>query len=381
VEEDVAPARLWAVTAQPYLASVLFALSPVARPGLGTVGVDDRWRLYVDRAAFARWPVEQAGAVLVHEAHHLLRDHAGRARAAGVGHADHLRWNVAADCEINDDLGDVPLPPDSVWPETFGLARGDLAEAYHVALPPGALRGWECGSGAHGVRAPYEPPGDGMDRAEGDLIRQAVAEEVRRRSRAGETLAPGLERWAEEFLHPRVDWRRVVAAAVRLGLTNVAGRVDYTYARLSRRSATPTGRRVVLPSLVQPVPRVAVVVDTSGSMSPRLLGMALAEVRGILRGNGVAAITVLSCDTAVHTTQRVFAASDVRLYGGGGTELGTGLAAAAALRPKPQVVVVLTDGMTPWPAERPPVDRVVVALLGAERGGEPAWAQVVEVTE
>ena len=76
-------------------------------------------------------------------------------------------------------------------------------------------------------------------------------------------------------------------------------------------------------------------------------------------------VTVLSCDAAVHTVARVRRARDVRLGGGGGTDMRVGLAAAAELRPRPDLVVVLTDGYTPWP-ERPPDRR--------GRGGRASWA-------
>ena len=57
----------------------------------------------------ARTPVEELAGVWVHEVSHLLRDHHGRgdrlARERGLtGLGDRLRMNIAADCEINDDL-------------------------------------------------------------------------------------------------------------------------------------------------------------------------------------------------------------------------------------------------------------------------------------
>src|ERR1700737_4963674 len=88
-------ARMLAVTEAPYLAAALFAVTPLAAPGLGTFAVDFRWRLYLDPACFASWTPSQAGAVLLHEIGHLVRDHAGRAESAGVD--DHRRWNYAAD--------------------------------------------------------------------------------------------------------------------------------------------------------------------------------------------------------------------------------------------------------------------------------------------
>lgn len=53
--------------------------------------------------------------------------------------------------------------------------------------------------------------------------------------------------------------------------------------------------------------------------------------------------------------------------------------------PRPSVVVVLTDGYTPWP-ERPPRGlRLVVGLLregpAAPEWAPPGWARVVEIDE
>ena len=42
-----------------------------------------------------------------------------------------------------------------------------------------------------------------------------------------------------------------------------------------------------------------------------------------------------------------------------------GIDAAMELRPRPSVVIVLTDGYTPWPAAAPRAATVVVGLLGA----------------
>jgi predicted metal-dependent peptidase len=128
------------------------------------------------------------------------------------------------------------------------------------------------------------------------------------------------------------------------------------------------------------VPEVAVVCDTSGSMTEDLLAMVLAEVEGLLRALGLARqVRVLACDTAVAAAQRVSSARQVQLTGGGGTDMGAGIAAAAALRPRPAVTVVLTDGYTPWPSVPPKGMRVVVGLLGARAPEAPSWARAVRV--
>jgi predicted metal-dependent peptidase len=206
------------------------------------------------------------------------------------------------------------------------------------------------------------------------LLRLAVAAEVQRQhGREPGTVAGGWLRWAETVLPSRIDWRRVLAAEVRHAVATVAGNVDYSYKRPSRRAHLHED--VVLPNLVRPVPEIAIVCDTSGSMHDRLLARALAEVESVLRRAGLRQkqVRVLAVDAAVQTVRRVSRASQVALAGGGGTDMGEGIAAAAELRPRPSIIVVLTDGFTPWPERPPPGIRVVVGVLD-EGGLPPAWS-------
>jgi predicted metal-dependent peptidase len=116
-------------------------------------------------------------------------------------------------------------------------------------------------------------------------------------------------------------------------------------------------------------------------MDEALLGQALAEVEGLLRiaGHGRGRLRVIPCDAAAYGAQRVSAARQIELVGGGGTNMGAGIAAASALRPRPSLVVVLTDGFTPWPAEPPVGVKVVVGLLREGHMAPPTWARVVRI--
>jgi predicted metal-dependent peptidase len=135
---------------------------------------------------------------------------------------------------------------------------------------------------------------------------------------------------------------------------------------------------VIRPSLRRTPPRVGVVVDTSGSVSDAELGTALLEVAGIARAVGGGR------DAAAGVAHPLCRAEGIPLLGGGGTDLREGF--AAALRTRPDVIVALTDGQTPWPASRPPC-RTVVGLFPRPRIDEddpdyvpeapPDWARVV----
>jgi predicted metal-dependent peptidase len=376
----LAGARLWAATRFPYLATGVFGATVIADAGSGGVSVDEHWRMHADPEVTAQWTSAQLGSVLVHHVCHLLRTHAERAQAAGVGPDDAPRWVRAADAEINDDLvpAGLDLPGRPVLPSDLGQPVGMLAEEYYGRDSRGRFDElMECGSGADGQPHDCDQPGK-LAGWQADLLRRRVAQEIAEHGKQPGTVPAGLLRWAAGVLTPKVDWRRLLAAELRRAVSEVAGAVDYSYRKPSRRSAVSGD--VVLPALRRPVPEVAVVCDTSGSMTDDLLAMVLAEVDGLLRALGLARrVRVLACDTAVAPARRVTSARQVELVGGGGTDMGAGIAAAAELRPKPAVCVVLTDGYTPWPFAAPKGMRVVVGLLGDGAPDAPRWSRSVRI--
>jgi predicted metal-dependent peptidase len=402
--EGLAAARLWAASRFPYLATGVFGARVIAAPDSGTVSVDESWRMRADPDLTAQWSAAQLGSVLVHHVCHLLRTHGERAQAAGVLPPEANRWVRAADAEINDDLvpAGLDLPGHPVLPHDLGADDGLLAEEYYAGLRrnaqanrgagagamdrsvqsenEGSARAWlDCGSGADGMPRRGDGPPDLPD-WQARLLRRQVAQDVMAHAKQPGTVPAGLLRWAEQVLSPKVNWRRLLTAELRRAVAEVAGAVDYSYRRPSRRSAV--AGQVVLPALRRPVPEVAVVCDTSGSMTEELLAAALAEVEGLLQALGLSRqLRVLACDTAVAPAKRVTSARQVELVGGGGTNMGTGIAAAAALKPRPAVTVVLTDGYTPWPSAAPKGMRVVVGLLGETAPAPPGWARAVRVEQ
>ena len=402
-EEKLFAARLYAVRSRPYLATALFALHVVPSRRVPAMAVDRHWRCYVSPAFVVRTPVEELAGIWVHEVSHLLRDHHGRSdRFANkhelTGLAERLRMNIAADCEINDDVfGDgLVAPEDAVRPALLRLPEGQLMEDYlhQFRLGPhtNALSWLDCGSGADGLERDWDLGADGahgLSEQERDAVRFRVAEGIT--ARPGSVPA-GWQRWAEDAFHPVQPWRELLGAAFRSAVSAPGVGEDYSYGKPSRRSASLPG--IVLPSLRRRPPRVSVIVDTSGSVSDAELGSAILEIAGIARALGGRRdlVSVLSCDAAAHLTHPLCRGEQIPLVGGGGTNLRTGFVKVLRTNPVPDVIVALTDGQTPWPEARPPC-RTVIGLFTRGRPARtwheddpgytpdvpPGWARVVEV--
>lgn len=384
----IAAARLWATQQFPYLASAIFATQVSPAPGLGGVVIDEWWRVHADPQVIEASTVAQLGGELLHLSTHVLRDHASRGRAMALTEQAELHhWVDAADAEVSDDFAhDLQRIADRVDPADLDLPTGRLAEEYYRRGAPREGECNDCGSGAHGTHPSWEPPppqsksDPGVMENEQELLRQKVASDIAQAD--ADSVSANLRDWAQDRLSPQVDWRRTLAAAIRKAIATTAGAVDYSYARPSRRASISQG--VIMPSLRNPTVDVTVVCDTSASVSDELLGQAMSEVDAILAGAGNRSVRVLSCDDAVRTIERVTTSRDVSLIGGGGTDMSIGLDAAVDQRPAPDLVVVLTDGYTPWP-ESSPRCAVVVGLLADETESyhqptqPPDWAAVVPI--
>lgn len=405
-------ARLHVAHAMPYLPHALFNVQPVIAEGLGTFAVDRHWRLYMDPEALTGWDVPVVAGSLGHEvAGHLLRDHATRATALGPDYSP-LLWNLATDAAINDDLieAGLQLPEGVVTPEALDLPPQGVEESYYATLasrvPPGeqtADDGCGCGSGAGDPTPTWELPATGTPGTPGqgvtapaltaeraESIRRTVAVAVRDLAAGSPTsgrgtVPAGLRRWAEQSLQPpQVPWQEVLRGTLRRAVNFARGSGRRTFTRLPRRRVPG----VVLPGTRRPVVRIAVVIDTSASMSDPQVAAALAEVEGILRSGATGpapGLRVIACDAAVAATAQVRRTQDVELAGGGGTDMRVGIAAAEA--DDPNAIVVLSDGYTLWP-DTPTRARLIAVLLAQPSqtvpdtvlAAVPSWATAIPVT-
>jgi predicted metal-dependent peptidase len=114
------------------LSKILNALSIVVTASVGTLAVDDRWNIYVNPSYWAKLSRQARVGALIHEAMHLLQDHAGRR-----GERESFPWNVAGDLEINGWIASDPstygwgvtLPDKAIMPGTMPKPYPNLESA------------------------------------------------------------------------------------------------------------------------------------------------------------------------------------------------------------------------------------------------------------
>jgi predicted metal-dependent peptidase len=422
-EAQVRAGRAKAAYLRPYFSHALYALIPVHSDEVPTMAVDKWGRLYFNAEFVLACDVDELATCCIHEIGHVLRHHHERAEALGVTIATHMVANIAQDCELNDDIAEEvkarkdlhELPPGAMYPSRFGFSDGQTWEVYYELLMnelekhkptidggaggdgdgdgkrKGAARkrSHKCGSGATGVQQPWEQPGpssgggEGIEDADWRDIERHVASEIRDEAAKGRGTVPGAWiSWAEEVLRiEQIPWDQELAGAVRWAVNDAAGKVIHNYKRPSRRQqAMPD---IVFPGMRRPVPSVALVGDTSGSMSEKDLSLVRGVIQDVCEAVN-AALTFIATDAAVHGVQRVTDGSAAEMRGRGGTDMCVGIQAAIDdVQPRPDVIIVATDCETPWPAIEPEVP-IIVCAIGAHEtsvAAIPQWARVIIVKE
>lgn len=444
---DFQALRLYVLQRWPYYLHALMTIVPVAvdREIPGWLVLDKRLRLYYNPDQISRLMNRQGGREalafrLVHLINHWLRRHPARL-GLYVPFRGRLIVELASEMEINDDLRKEITPPKwmrVVYPETFGLPPGLLAEEYISRLekmlpieeihlpceseasesqgveervshgehhaegdvseeasseqnetmkPSGkCLPGMGCGSCVHGVETEIEKEAnaqgiEGVDEMTEHLAQQRTIRIVYEHYRSRGYIPAGLVRPVEDVIHPGVNWRLELVSAFS-GMFSPHSGSFRTYQRPSRRQSTlerVAGKGLIFPSRYSRQPKVAVVLDTSASMEDEKLELAKGAVAEILRTYG-SYVIVICTDAEAYEAQRVFRPNEIQLIGGGGTEISRGIEKACSLDEKPDVIVVITDGMTGWMEQSPPIP-VMVLLLG-DQGSAPDWAKhVVRISE
>lgn len=438
VMNAIASARLKLRSAMPYASRTLGELGMIvdARTleagGMPTMAVTGTGYLLI-HPGFVEYVVKhpegslRLAFIIGHEVLHIALRHMFRAKTLALREGDAwdpIRWNVAADIALNQMLAPnkgLRLPPDAATHTEFNLPEGKMAETYY-----GLLKGnpkleelkqmMESISNGSGKRQPGEGTGttkgacgsgSGGEGLPDDAESKIVGERPKWGESAQERVAKGFEAQVAEYAKtsegrgnlpaglllevgeavkpPKVPWQTVLKAKITHAAQHRQGAEDVDWTRPSIRAAGLGWGQgsPFLPKLIERVPRVCVLLDTSGSMGG-LLQSAMAEVVSILT-HVQAEVSFIACDADVHASGFVEThqqALDL-VKGGGGTDMKPGI--KKALEFKPNILVCLTDGFIGDVGPDPGVP-VVWCVFGTYdndvKGSEAeGWGQVVLIKE
>lgn len=190
------------------------------------------------------------------------------------------------------------------------------------------------------------------EQRESDEMRRAV-ETAKAFAKAIGKLPGGLESFLDEFLAGKVDWKKLLKLTVqaRTGTT-------------SRTWSRPCRRQLALRNQYWPAKTdygcdsVALVIDTSGSVSDHELRVFLGEIAKILQDVRPRTVKLIWCDAAVGRVDEVTnlpslvnVTAQRGIPGRGGTDMKPGLQwIRDNMKKRPAATIVLTDGFVPWPA-------------------------------
>lgn len=320
-------------------------------------------------------------AVIKHEALHLLFRHLYRPL---IQHGDPKLFNIAADLVVNQHVSPWPLPEMAVTLREFpdmGLQANQTLEWYYQKLQAlneamnsgkagGAPRSeealrkalgepqqgdhsfWYAGGGeGFGEKGPQGHGGpaltEGMRQAlEADLERHLLRARDHCASKGWSNLPAEIRAELDaiaERRKPQVDWKRTLRLFASSGYRT---EVVATNRRMSKRFGTFPGIRI------RRKQRLAVVIDTSGSISDAVLEVFFREIHGIWRND--AEVIVIECDAKVHRTYPYKGETPTAPKGGGGTQFDPALRWVREPRNGPfDACIYLTDGEAPDPAVRP----------------------------
>jgi predicted metal-dependent peptidase len=252
-----------------------------------------------------------------------------------------------------------------------------------------------CGGGSaigNAIEGELTSEADGaMSEVDVENLRRDTARDIMEHEKAnGRGSVPGeLVRNAEEILKgTRVDWRREMRAAVSKSVRTVRGRKQYDTKQSNRRMANAT--KFIFPGTVTPTPNISIAVDTSGSMGQTELGLALGQIQSILNQAGSKSrVDFIAVDAHSTEPSELKKLSDVKLKGGGGTDMGVAVKSFdERKRNRPDLGIIVTDGGTPWPDEKPKGMDIIIAIVGQGASAEeyrgmpvPDWAKTVYINQ
>lgn len=321
---------------------------------------------------------------LAHEVMHIALKHGLRR-----GHRHPVGWNMACDYAINLQLqkAGFTLIPDILVDERFdGMSAEQIYDTLkEEAQDGGGSQGGQSGNqkgpqgrgggsgrqrgprgsgganGGFGEHLDKQLGGDlkepeGLTDGERAQMEQQISQQVAQAAsmaRMQGTMPADLQRLVEGILNPPLPWQQVLAEF----MFQAAKATDETWSRRDRRFPD-----TYLPGRYsETMGEITIIGDTSGSIDNQIFAQAGAEIDGMMDMVKPERVRVVWADDTDCANEEIFEAGEpvvLNPKGGGGTDMRKPLRFVEQYDPR--VVILITDGYTPWPAVEPDFPLIVL---------------------
>ncbi len=345
-----------------------------------TAATDGR-DIFINNSFFEGLTPAEREAVLLHEVLHAALRHVPRRSGR-----DPKLWNIAADIVINGMLAKegYQLPEGGL--RDTGREHLSTEEVYELLLRDGQQQPTSTWADLleqppSDTGAPSDSqqnsPNDGSSESQSssaDSWEQALeqARLVAQSSTYG-SIPAGMQREMSMVSGEQLDWRSLLWRYM------VRSAVDFQ--GFDRRFI---GQRLYLDALEIETIRVAIAVDTSGSIDHGDLQQFLGEVRAVLRAYPHLACTLYYADTALHGPHRLSARGPIPApIGGGGTDFRPFFERIGrhGSRERADVAIYLTDGWGSFPTKTPTRPVLWVVTPGGADARSFPFGQVVRLIQ
>ena len=211
------------------------------------------------------------------------------------------------------------------------------------------------------------------------IVDAAEAVQIRDPSNSRGLIPAFAERMLRELRNPQIDWRQILAEFVEEEIC------DYSFSPPDRRFDDSPFFLPDFNDTETTVKNILFMIDTSGSMSDKMITAAYSEIKGAIdQFNGKLAGWLGFFDATVYPPEP-FTDEDefriIRLRGGGGTdfEIIFDYVRDEMEDDPPASIIILTDGYAPFPDEKAAMEIPTLWLINNEKV-TPPWGKIARIT-
>lgn len=365
IEDLIVRSRVRMLTsAMPFFGMLAVRLQLVNGSGWISTAATDGKHLYYNEDFVKSLTKPELDFLVAHEVMHCVYEHSDR-----IGSRDPDVWNAACDYVINGELveaGVGKMPSVGLHDRKYdGMTSEQVYDLLMEEIEKNgkentnlqtldehlddANEGDGNGSGeGEGGDGNFDPTGFNgqipMDEEERrrlkDEMQQAVMDAAR--STGAGNLPAGIKRLVKDLTEPQMDWREILNVQIQSTIKN-----DYTFSRPAKKSWSSG---CYLPGQLNDFKlEVAIAIDTSGSISEKMLRDFLSEIKGIMEQFAEFKINLWTFDTAVYneqefTSENLEDITEYNIHGGGGTEFMVNWKYMKDNDIEPHMFIMFTDG-------------------------------------